>query len=62
MTTIDRYKLEDLILEELRRQPCFVRVSDSDLGLILVDGTLDLGRLADFLWERLPLKSALPER
>lgn len=58
-----KYWLEDLILEELRKQPCFLRVSDSDTGRVLVDGVLDLGRLADHLWEKLPLKSALlPER
>lgn len=57
-----KYDLEDLILAELRRQPCFVRVSDTDTGRVLVDGALDLGRLTDVLWEKLPLKSAMPER
>jgi len=58
----DRYQLEDLLLEQLRRQPCFVRVSDTDVGRILVDGVLDLGQLTDFLWDRLPFKSIIPPR
>lgn len=59
---MDKYQLEDLILTELRKQPCFVRVSDTDTGRVLVDGALDISRLTDFLWEKLPLKSAMPER
>jgi hypothetical protein len=60
---IDKYQLEDLLLEALHKQrSCYVRVSDHDVGRVLVDGALDIGDLADHLWERLPFKSALPER
>ena len=59
---IDKYQLEDLVLEGLRKQRCFVRVSNSDVGRVLLDGALDIGALTDYLWEKLPLKSALPER
>ena len=59
---MDKYQLEDLILAELRKQSCFVRVSDIDVGHVLVSGVLDLGRLAENLCEKLPLKSPLPPR
>lgn len=52
--TIEKYDLEDLLLAELRRQPCFLHIDNNDVSLILVNGTLDLGRLAEHLWERLP--------
>jgi hypothetical protein len=58
---VNKYQLEDLILEELRKQPCFVRVSESDVGRVLVDGVLDVGRLADVLWAKLPFKSERPD-
>jgi hypothetical protein len=60
--TIDKYQLEDILIEALRKQRAFVRVSDHDVGRVLVDGALDVGDLADVLWERLPFKSAVPER
>ena len=61
--TIDKYDLEDLVLEALRKQPTLaVSVSASDAGYVLVNGMLDLGRLIDHLWERLPLKAEHPER
>ena len=53
---MDKYHLEDLLLAELRKQPCFIRVSDADVGLVLLDGVLDLGRLAENLLAKLPLK------
>ena len=56
---LDKYQLEDLLLALLRKQSCFVRVSDIDVGHILVSGVLDLGRLAEQLWEKLPSQ---PER
>ena len=62
MTTIDKYQLEDILLEALRKQRAFVRVSDHDVSRVLVDGALDIGDLADVLWERLPLKSELPPK
>ena len=52
--TMTKYDLEDLILVELHKQQCFVRVSDKDVSRVLVDGTLDVGRLAEALWEQLP--------
>lgn len=52
--TIEKYDLEDLLLAELRRQSCFLHIDNNDVGRIIVNGALDLGRLADHLWEQLP--------
>ena len=57
---IDKYQIEDLILEALRKQKCFIRVSDVDVGRVIVEGSLDISRLTDHLWENLPLRTAHP--
>lgn len=50
----NKYQLEDLILEALRKQSCFIRVSDIDVGHVLIHGTLDISRLTEHLWKHLP--------
>jgi len=48
---MDRYQLEDLILWELRRT-LNAKVDDVDVGTVHVAGRLDLGRLAEVIWDR----------
>lgn len=49
----DKFELEDMILTELRRMSGFQHVDDIDVGLVHFKGILDLGRLAERLWEKL---------
>lgn len=50
---MDRYGLEDLILHELRRRAKGkMRVDDVDVGLLHYEGVIDIGRLAEEIWDR----------
>lgn len=51
---IDKYDIEDIVREQLRAQPCFVRVDANDIGVVEVNGKLDLSKLCDYLWEKMP--------
>lgn len=45
------YEIEDVILAQLRRMAGFVRVDDIDVGLVHFNGIINVGRIAEAIWE-----------
>jgi len=50
-----KYEIEDVILQELRKQPSLehFKVDDTDVGLVHVEGVINIGKLADEICYRL---------
>ena len=50
-----KYEIEDVILQELRKQPSLehFKVDDTDVGHVHVEGVINIGKLADEICYRL---------